>query len=168
MRRAWRIRPKPALEFRTVPPPSQRFGVLLGVSLFPWWTLSSSKENLHKLNQLALCGIRLVMTTGKEWSLAERFVSGSAQVSPCATRPTVDLRSVPRFLATSSSCRQLHTADQEKANTRPHLTTWEVPVNGLGLVRGPPCACRSSAQWSEAAVVVNGGSAKSQIQPYGH
>ena len=41
-------------------------------------------------------GTRLVVTTRDEWGLTERFVSGSA-IHVIATRPSVDVQSVPCF-----------------------------------------------------------------------
>ena len=80
--------------------------------------------------RLTLYGIRLAMTTGTQWSPAARFVSGSAQACTCATRPTVDVQSVPRSQAPSSSRQQSNGANQETSNVHRYLTTGEVPVRG--------------------------------------
>ena len=55
-------------------------------------------------------------------------VSGSARQHAGATRPTVDVQSVPRLFATFSSRQCRNTAYQGKTNACCYLTSWEVPV----------------------------------------
>ena len=73
-----------------------------------------------------------VNTTEIEWSPAERFVSGSARQYAVATRPSVDVQSVPSFTAASNQANagipfiKENSQNQETENRC--LTVWEVPV----------------------------------------
>ena len=92
-----------------------------------------------------------VNTTEIEWSPAERFVSGSARQYAVATRPSVDVQSVPSFTAASNQANagipliKENSQNQETENRC--LTVWEVPVKEEAEGRGtrtelsamPPC-----------------------------
>jgi hypothetical protein len=69
-------------------------------------------------------------TTESEWSPAERFVSGSAPTS--ATRPFVDVQSVPCRTAPSSQHQFVEGPNPDDQIQRPVLTEREVLVEGLG------------------------------------
>jgi hypothetical protein len=69
--------------------PQHGFNCVLTFSR-PWW--------LKRVNRL-LCLI-LVVTTRAEWGVAERFASGAALAG--ATRPFVDVRSVPSLISASN------------------------------------------------------------------
>ena len=79
-----------------------------------------------------------VNTTEIEWSPAERFVSGSARQYAVATRPSVDVQSVPSFTAASNQANagipfiKENSQNQETENRC--LTVWEVPVKEVADV----------------------------------
>ena len=74
---------------------------------------------------------QIAVTTECEWSPAERFVSGSAPQKSGATRPSLDVQSVPCFKRSRKSQVARNTVYQEKKNTKQLLTILEVPLKGL-------------------------------------
>ncbi len=86
--------------------------------------------------RLTRCGAApAAKSTRNEWSPAERFVSGSAprdQTIPGATRPSVDVQSVPRFARRFDSReRKKYRHQKGRKLFDRRLTNWEVPVAKL-------------------------------------
>jgi hypothetical protein len=80
----------------------------------------------------------LTMSTLFEWSPAARFVSGSAPRSSFngATRPTVDVQSVPHLSAIPVRVRVTNTVHKKIQTQSGCLTLREVPVGGKVRYRG--------------------------------
>ena len=85
--------------------------------------------------RLTPCGTRWVVTTGTEWGVAQRFVSGVDFNKLKSTNPSVDVQSVPSLIAASNhrNAGIQFINEEDQTQKHPALDYLGSPCKGLGV-----------------------------------